>query len=154
MWMISPSKGRMSLEDVVLDMKQYIEESDCPIEIVVGSDSQNTNQTKFVTVLAIRRLGQGGRFFYVVENTKLFKDLRMKIYKETEMTLDFAKQLTYEMLKNDIYENIIIHCDLGVVGKTKELITEIKGWVISEGYEVFIKPECYAASAIANMITK
>ncbi|MFA5670671.1 MAG: ribonuclease H-like YkuK family protein [Balneolaceae bacterium] len=154
MWMISPSKGRMSLEDVVLDMKQYIEESDCPIEIVVGSDSQNTNQTKFVTVLAIRRLGQGGRFFYVVEYHKLVTNLRQKIYQETQMTLQLANELTNIMIENDILYDVIIHLDLGKYGKTKEMISEITGWVTEMGYASRIKPECWCAFAIANYLTK
>ena len=64
------------------------------------------------------------------------------------------KKLTTEMIEQDVLHNIIIHCDLGTVGKTKDLIAEIKGWVVGEGYEVYIKPECYAACAIANMLTK
>lgn len=154
MKLTSPTKGEMTLTEVVEDIKNYIKESSVPVEIVVGTDSQNTDQTKFVVVLAMYRFGQGGRFFYHVEKTKLVKDLRTKIYQETQMTLNFAEKLTTEMIEQDVLHNIIIHCDLGTVGKTKDLIAEIKGWVVGEGYEVYIKPECYAACAIANMLTK
>jgi len=152
--MTSPSLGRMTLDEVVLDIKQYIAESTVPVEIVVGSDSQNSDETKFVTVLAMYRQGQGGRFFYHIEKHKLVTNLRLKIYQETQMTLKFADALSKVMIDNDILHNIIVHIDIGTEGKTKELINEIKGWVISEGYEVFIKPQCYAACAIANMISK
>lgn len=154
MKLTSPTKGEMTLAETVKDIKNYIKESSVPVEIVVGTDSQNTDQTKFVVVLAMYRLGQGGRFFYHVEKTKLVKDLRTKIYQETQMTLTFAEKLTTEMINQDVLHNIVIHCDLGTVGKTKDLIAEIKGWVMSEGYEVYIKPKCYAACAIANMLTK
>lgn len=154
MKLISPTKGKMSLSAVVKDLKTYIEESSVPVEVVVGTDSQNTDQTKFVMVLAMYRVGQGGRFFYHVEKTKLVKDLRTKIYQETQMTLKFAEALTNEMIEQEVLHSIIVHCDLGTVGKTKDLIAEIKGWVMAEGYEVYIKPECYAACAIANMLTK
>lgn len=154
MRMMSPSKGSMTIEEIVLDIKQYIDESTVPVEIVVGSDSQNTNETKFVSVVAIHRQGQGGRFFYSVSRQKLITNLRLKIYRETQMTLDLAKELTAIMIENEIFNSVVIHADLGTEGKSKELINEIKGWVISEGYEIFIKPQCYAASAIANMISK
>ena len=154
MKLISPTKGEMTLTEVVEDIKNYIKESSVPVEIVVGTDSQNTDQTKFVVVLAMYRIGQGGRFFYHVEKTKLVKELRAKIYQETQMTLNFAEKLTTEMINQDILHDVLIHCDLGTVGKTKDLIAEIKGWVMAEGYEVYIKPECYAACAIANMLTK
>ena len=39
------------------------------------------------------------------------------------------------------------------IGQTR-FVAEIKGWVMAEGYEVYIKPQCYAACAIANMLTK
>lgn len=154
MKLTSPTKGEMTLEEAVKDMKNYIGESSVPVEIVVGTDSQNTDQTRFVVVFAMYRIGQGGRFFYHVEKTKLVKDLRTKIYQETQMTLKFAEALANEMIEQEVYHNIIIHVDIGTKGKTKELIAEIKGWVIGEGYEIYIKPECYAACAIANMLTK
>jgi len=152
--MTSPTKGKMTLEEVVLDMKQYINDSAVPVEIVVGTDSQNTDATKFVIVLAMYRQGQGGRFFYSVEIHKRITNLRQKIYQETQMTLKLANELTTTMINNDVYHDIVIHVDIGTGGKTKDLINEIKGWVMSEGYQVYIKPEAYAASAIANMITK
>lgn len=154
MKLISPTKGKMSLSAVVEDLKTYIEESSVPVEVVVGTDSQNTDQTKFVVVLAMHRAGQGGRFFYHIEKTKLVKDLRTKIYQETQMTLKFAEELTNAMLENDIYHDIVVHLDVGSNGKTKEMINEISGWVKEMGYIPKIKPEGWCACAIANMLTK
>lgn len=154
MKMISPSKGEMTLEETVLDIKKYTEESTVPVEIVVGTDSQNSHETKFVMVVAMCREGQGGRFFYHIKRSKLIRDMRTKIYEETQLTLKLADKLSTLMIENDMLHNIIIHCDIGTVGKSKELIGEITGWVVAEGYEVYIKPECYAASAIANMLSK
>jgi len=70
------------------------------------------------------------------------------------MTLELANLISTLMIENDIYHELIIHVDIGTVGKTKELIAEIKGWVNSEGYTAYIKPEAYAACAIANLISK
>jgi predicted RNase H-related nuclease YkuK (DUF458 family) len=152
--MVSPTKGEMTVEEVVLDMKQYIAASNVPVEVVVGADSQNSNETKLVLVIAMCREGQGGRFFYSVKKLPLIKDLRTKIYAETQATLKLADELTTLMIDNEVYQNIIVHIDIGTVGKTKDLIAEIKGWVNAEGYEVYIKPQCYAASGIANAISK
>lgn len=154
MKLTSPTKGEMTLTEVVKDIKNYIKESSVPVEIVVGTDSQNTDQTKFVVVLAMYRVGQGGRFFYHVEKTKLVKELRTKIYQETQMTLNFAEKLTTEMIENDIYHDIIVHLDVGSNGKTKEMINEISGWVKEMGYISKIKPEGWCAFAIANYLSK
>jgi len=154
MIMISPTKGQMTVDEMVQDMKQYIAESTCPVEIVVGADSQNSSETKFVLVVAMYRKGQGGRFFYHTEKQQLIKNLRLKIYRETQLTLKMAEMLSEKMIENEVFHNVIVHIDIGTEGKTNKLINEIKGWVISEGYEIFIKPECYAAAAIANMLSK
>jgi len=63
MKMISPSKGEMPIASVVQEMKNYINESTVPVEIVLGTDSQNSNETKYVVVLAMYRVGEGGRLF-------------------------------------------------------------------------------------------
>ncbi len=152
--MVSPSKGEMNIQNAVKDMKQYIEESTVPIEIVIGTDSQNSSETKYVVVLAMYRVGQGGRFFYQVVKRPLVYNLRQKIYQETQMTLELAHQVSTIMIEEDVLHDIVIHLDIGTEGKTKELIAEIKGWVNAEGYEAFIKPEAYAACAIANVISK
>lgn len=154
MIMVSPSKGEMNLQNVVKDMKQYIEESTVPVEIVIGTDSQNSSETKYVVVLAMYRVGQGGRFFYQVVKRPLVYNLRQKIYQETQMTLELAHQVSTIMIEEDVFHDIVIHLDIGTEGKTKELIAEIKGWVNAEGYAAFIKPESYAACAIANVISK
>ena len=154
MILVSPTKGDMTLNEVVQDMRNYIDCSTTPVEIVVGTDSQNTSHTKFVVVLTMYRVGKGGRFFYHVADRPLITDLRTKIYQETQTTLSFAEQLANEMINEGVFHNIIIHVDIGTVGKTNQLIAEIKGWVVGQGYEVHIKPESYAASAVANRLTK
>ena len=51
---------------------------------------------------------------------------------------------------------ISIHIDAGnsEIGKTKELIPELVGWVNALGYEAKIKPESFCSSTIADKISK
>lgn len=44
-----------------------------------------------------------------------------------------------------------VHAD---IGKTKELIKEICSWIEALGFEARIKPDSYAASGVANMLSK
>ena len=67
------------------------------------------------------------------------------------------------ILENDpkyeeLYLNVPIklHIDAGNsdLGKTKCLINELVGWVAACGYVACVKPESYAASSIADKISK
>lgn len=133
-------------------------------EITIGTDSQShSDSTKFVEVVAARRLGKGGIFFYRSEWTKRVQSLREKIYEETSRSLENARGFMDEVLSilmdrgidiDGLHIHFIIHCDIGNYGKTQTLIKEIVGWVEAEGYECQIKPESYTASGIANKFSK
>lgn len=132
-------------------------------EITVGTDSQNHNKTKMVEVIAVHRVGHGGVFFYRTEYVRKIKALKEKIIEETSRSLENAQGLLDEvglyLLEDgiDIDElnvHFKIHCDIGHYGKTSLLIKEIVSWVHSCGYEAVIKPDSYAASGIANKISK
>ena len=49
--------------------------------------------------------------------------------------------------------NLEIHVDIGKNGPTKELIDEVVGMILGSGLAVRIKPEAYAASAVADKHT-
>lgn len=132
-------------------------------EITVGTDSQNHSQTKMVEVIALHRIGHGGIFFYRVDYVRKIKSLKEKIVEETSRSLENASgllddvqlQLLEEGIDiDDLNIHFIIHCDIGHEGKTQALIKEIVSWVHSAGYECQIKPDSYAASGIANKISK
>lgn len=132
-------------------------------EITVGTDSQNHSRTKMVEVIAIHCVGHGGIFFYRTDFIRKIKSLKEKIFEETSRSLENAQGLLDEvelfLLEKgiDIEElnvHFKIHCDIGHYGKTSTLIKEIVSWVHSCGYEAVIKPDSYAASGIANKISK
>lgn len=132
-------------------------------EITVGTDSQNHSSTKIVTVLAVHRIGDGGIFFYRSEYINKIRVLKEKIIEETARSIENATGLLDGIQLNLIDQDIDIeelnlhfqiHCDIGKKGKTKTLIKEITAWVEASGFEVAIKPNSYAASGIANKISK
>lgn len=132
-------------------------------EITVGTDSQNHSKTKMVEVIAVHRVGHGGIFFYRVDYVRKIKSLKEKIVEETSRSLENAAGLLddvqLQLLEDgididDLNIHFIIHCDIGHEGKTQALIKEIVSWVHSAGYECQIKPDSYAASGIANKISK
>lgn len=150
---VSPTWGTVSIEEMVAQLRAYVKEDPvAKYKLVIGTDSHTTKRsTTLVTALIIHRFGKGARFFYRKLNSRPLHDLRSRIYRETELSLELVEQLN----KNGMSDLLLawpleIHIDIGQKGETKVLIQEICGWVTSVGYEARIKPLSYGASSVAD----
>ena len=159
-YFLRPNGEKVNINDIARIGAEYIRENPyAEYEITVGTDSQNFSRTKIVTVIAFCRKGHGGIFFYNVDYIKRIDNLRLKIYQETQDSLELADNLLSALDNTSIDINELnihfqIHCDVGRNGATNALVQEIVGWVHSLGYDCCIKPESYAASAVANRFSK
>ena len=54
---------------------------------------------------------------------------------------------------NGEYELLEIHIDAGGNGPTKELMKELIGMVVGNGFTAKVKPEAFGASAVADRHT-
>lgn len=161
----SQTYGKLNIENIpdkLLEFYERMKQYDTPIQVIVGTDSQNFSDTKVVNVTAIVCEGHGGIYFYEIMRIDKITDVRQKLYKETEISLSVADQIL-SVLENDqkyeelyINTNFTIHVDAGNSerGKTKELIPAIVGWIHSQGYEALCKPDSFVASTIADRISK
>lgn len=151
-----PRKGQCSLLEMMKLIRAYVaEDSNADYKVIIGTDSQtNSEATLFVTAIIVQRVGKGALFFTTRKRHRSMKDLRSRIYTETEYSLDCV-----EMLKEKFFEimedvPLEIHLDVGRKGETRKLIQEVVGWVTAIGYTAKIKPDAYAASAVADRYTK
>ena len=138
----SPTYGMLHIEqipDKILTFYMDHEKYDAPVHIIVGTDSQNFDQTKCVSVICVIAKGKGGIFFYEVSRIPLIRDVRRKLHVETNDSLPIA-----------------IHVDAGNSrnGKTRELIPELVGWIKACGYDCSVKPDSFVASTIADRLSK
>jgi predicted RNase H-related nuclease YkuK (DUF458 family) len=152
-----PRKGKYSMKMMIQEIKAYLE-ADCnrDYKIMIGTDSQTrSKETLFVTAIIIQRIGKGALFFYTRKTQPAMKDLRYRIYRETEYSLHCVDKLKengfFRLAENIPME---IHLDVGQRGETRKVIQEVVGWVTAVGYEVKIKPESVAASTVADRFTK
>ncbi|MDR6227120.1 ribonuclease H-like YkuK family protein [Desmospora profundinema] len=154
---IHPRKGRIELEKMIASICAFIEEdrSAC-YKMVIGTDSQTSHRgTLFVTAVILHRVGKGALFFYAKKRSRPILDLRYRIYKETEYSLACMDRLKEKgFLGASMELPVEIHLDVGRKGETRKLIQEVVGWVTSVGYTAKIKPDAYAASAVADRFTK
>ncbi|SDK07389.1 ribonuclease H-like YkuK family protein [Natronincola ferrireducens] len=154
--MKSITYGEISFEQVCEKIKEYtIKDLESDYVISVGTDSQNIDgYTKMVSVIAIVRRTKGGIFFYDIKRVKKIKNLRQKIFKETQYSIDLASKVMEFLDENRIYAALEVHVDIGINGHTKKLIREIVGWVIGSGFKCCMKPDSYTSSGIADRISK
>lgn len=160
----SNTYGEIELEEIpskICDYMQKMKHYDIPLQIVVGTDSQNFDKTKVVSVIAVTCEGHGGIFFYEVERIKRINDVRMKLTEETTRSLDIMTRLVEILEKNEFkelreYSTLAIHVDAGWSdkGKTKELIPMLVGWIKACGYDCKVKPDSFASSSIADKLSK
>lgn len=161
--LMSPSKGELTIAEVAAVIVDYIRAAESEYEIAVGTDSMTYDSTHFALAVTVHRCNTGGIYFYKrmysekIEKYQLFE----KLYYETDISLQTAKILLEEMKKKGIdIENtkhkirFTVHVDVGNYGKTKDYIKTLVGMVHSFGYDCEIKPNSYAASSIADKLSK
>ena len=152
--MHSPTYGNISFEDMISKIKNFISKSpNSEYNISVGTDSQNFDYTKTVIVVSVYRRGHGGIFFYDIKNVKRINNLMQKLFYETSTSLEIAIKLLKAFEEEKINLGISIHVDAGNNGSTSKFIREITGWVNSYGFDCETKPNSYAASSIADILS-
>jgi len=177
----SPSKGIMNLGEIIKELIDYRKEMpEIKHRIVIGTDSEIKEKgVEFVCVVAVHRIGKGGRYFWsrIYDERKF--DLRSRIYQEAVISLALAGALLekelelhnvkldmgqsigemFELLEkesNGLNQEIIfsneleIHVDIGQKGPTRDMIKEIVGMIKGSGFFVRIKPDSFAASTLAD----
>ncbi len=160
----SETYGKLNIRDIPDKILSFYEKNrgiDGIFQIVVGTDSQNFNDTKMVTVIAAYKEGHGGIFFYDIDRINRITSVKQKLNTETGRSLEVMMQLVDE-LEESKYRNmrddtlLSIHVDAGWSdkGKTRELIPGLIGWIKACGFEAKCKPDSFAASSIADKISK
>ena len=160
----SQTYGKVTLPEIPSKISHFynrMKDYGCPFRIIVGTDSQNFNYTKMVSVIAVVCEGHGGIFFHRITSQPIIKDVRSKLHIETNESLNIATQLV-DILEKPEYEELFMNCTFSIhidaghsdKGKTKELIPELVGWIKSCGYDCEVKPDSFVASSIADKISK
>ena len=164
MKMMSPTYGKCDENQVISIIENYIRsnwKNSDGFNIVIGTDSQNFSDTKVVVVIAVQNVGHGGIFFYDVSRIERINNIRQKLMYETNMSLFYANKMITKLENSSLMQeknadkiNFCVHIDAGTKGKTSGLIPELVAWVKACGYDCQVKPDSFAASSIADKISK
>ena len=95
--------------------------------------------------LAISILGAGGRYFFrkTIVKASRFKDLRSRITREVERSIDLALDLSKRGL-----DDVEIHLDISPKGSphaTGEFSEALSGYATGVGFDCKVKPDAWAA---------
>ncbi|HPT82875.1 MAG TPA: ribonuclease H-like YkuK family protein [Limnochordia bacterium] len=152
---ISPTKGRLTFEQVFEDVMAFAAASpEDSYRLIVGTDSQIKDGTCFVTALIVHRKGKGARFYYTRSYEEHVRSLRQRIFFEASLSLSLASRLAERLAESGHEIDMEIHLDVGTNGATKSLVKEVVGMVNGSGFLCRIKPDSYGASAVADRYTK
>lgn len=159
----SPSKGNLSLEQMIKEIFDYMQEKpEHKYEVIVGCDSPSSDKPFFPIAVVVLRTGAGGRFFlkkmhYADDFLKKFTYWKNRILQEVYLSCELALSLREVLEKENKlglkYQFEYIHADVGEVGKTKEMVKEVMGLIKSNGFEPRIKPQSFAATVVADRYT-
>jgi hypothetical protein len=163
----SPSKGNLSLDEVIKEIFGYMQESpEYQYEVVVGCDSPSSDKPFFPIAIVVLKTGAGGRFFlkkmqypdsFLKKFTNVPTNWKMRILQEVYLSCELALSLRETLEKENKfglkYQFEYIHADVGELGKTKEMVKEVAGLIKSNGFEPRIKPLSFAASVVADRYT-
>jgi predicted RNase H-related nuclease YkuK (DUF458 family) len=159
---ISPTYGKITFERVAEIIKNYINDDE-EYEIAVGTDSMTHEETKFAVAITVHRGHKGGIYFYKTFYHEAFRKNKLfdKLFAEAEISIDIAHKLGdimkdkgLDVDKTNKKIRFIVHVDVGNYGKTRDYVQALVGMVTSYGYNCEIKPNSYAASSIADRISK
>ena len=160
----NPTRGNLKIEEVMEELLRYISEKPEKFyDVIVGCDSSSGQEPHFPLAIVVLRVGEGGRFFLkkIAYKGRKFYNYKQRILEEVLLSCQMALYLR-ENFENKIQESKnsnlrcqfrYIHADVGVNGKTKDMIKEVMGLIKGNGFEPKIKPESFAASSVADRFT-
>lgn len=154
----NPTRGDLDGSELIDELANYV--NDAPQQsylLTVGTDSCHVDgRASIVSVIAVQRVGHGGRYFWRRFYRDEFPSLRQRIYREATQSLKLASQLNealeagLDRLPTPFDYNLQIHVDIGRSGPTGDMMNEIVGMIRGSGYDVRTKPEAYCAAVVAD----
>lgn len=157
-WKIPEEKGKAYTDEEVYEhISRAMRDKEYEYEIAIGTDSQIRGKLfRFITVVCIWKKGKGGMYYYRTEYAPRaqfpINNQKMRMFDEVAKTIELATKIEEKTSFRPI-----IHVDASIPHKkefTSSFSEQLRGYVVSCGYECVLKPESYVANCIADRHTK
>jgi predicted RNase H-related nuclease YkuK (DUF458 family) len=147
----------LTFEQALCQAISYIKENPyAKYNVIVGSDSlYRPWHTIFVTVFSVHRIGYGARFWYSQSKEKFPKNINIRLIREAADSVEvMLALLNSDIVKIVPEDNFLVHADVGEKGKSRNVITEVVGYITGQGLKCKYKPEAVIAANCADRLTK
>jgi len=156
-WIYPGEKEKYSTVEMAEMVRKYINVPNYTYDVAIGTDSQMVGKIfQFISVVSVHRVGKGGIYFYSKEFVPRAKfpveNQKMRMFDET------SRSIALGFYMKDVQKIVpTIHVDASAPHKkefTAKFSDQLRGYVVSCGFDFMLKPESYAAHAIADKHTK
>ena len=124
-------------------------------DIYVGCDSHKKSGVYiFAVVIALHLKGNGGTFFFYrnKSNDEQLDNIRVRLMKETELTLRIANKIQEKISDRPIH----VHLDINPKTRyaSSIVLPSAVSWVRSCGFTPSVKPDAWASSCLADAFAR
>ncbi|MFA6049656.1 MAG: ribonuclease H-like YkuK family protein [Candidatus Paceibacterota bacterium] len=156
-WKLPECDTKFVEADLFDHIRTAMRDRDHDYELAIGTDSQIRGKLfRFITVLCIWKKGKGGTYYYKTEylprSSFPISNQKMRMFDEVARTIELALKI-----EEKTGYKPIVHVDASIPTKkefTSSFSEQLRGYVVSCGYECVLKPESYVANCIADRHTK
>ena len=146
--------GKIEYGDVIAKIIETANSEGC--SLIIGGDSYVIGgEICYVQVIIVHKQYGGAFFFYRKQHEKGKMHMKSRLINETMKTVMLADEVRTSL--SQLFPSGLIkevHVDLGYGGASKEVISQVIGMVKAYSFVPIIKPDAYAASAVADRFSK
>jgi predicted RNase H-related nuclease YkuK (DUF458 family) len=137
------------------DFSEIVNKIDNVCEVFVGSDSQLLSDSwMFATVVCLYWPGRGGTYFFTRDKKEKssYASLGDRLMSEVYSSVMIADQI--RQLRPDLKINV--HADIGScpTSKSNKFAKLAESYIKGMGFNPSIKPDAWAAAAVADKLTR
>lgn len=123
------------------------------LKIYIATDSQNYGaKSVYVTAVVFRYGLRGAHYLYKKDRIPRINDIFSRLFKEAELTIEAAELITNEVPIS--IEALEFDFNNKKVTKSTNLVSSVKGWAQSLGYEARVKPDEMIAAKAADHLCR
>jgi uncharacterized protein len=121
--------------------------------LYIGTDSRNTDQTKFSTVLVSHHPDRGGVLLKRVFSERKIHSLAERLLREAWYSVELALEVA-PMLPANVKIEIHLDVNQSPVHKSGRYLQPVVGLVMAQGFDYRVKPDAWCATCIADKVVK
>lgn len=121
--------------------------------LYIGTDSRNTQHTKFSTVIVSHHPGRGGVLLKRVHTERKIDSLAERLLREAWYSVELALEVA-PMLPKHVRIEIHLDVNQSPVHKSGRYLNPVVGLVVAQGFDYRVKPDAWCATCIADKVVK